>query len=130
MELTIKSHWESSLRGIQIQQILGSCSPASMVTTRSPPTTECIVTMPGWSSTTSPMMAAFRPSGWPRITCQQSFGVVWRRDRDQFPLIGDVERIEPQHLAGAAHFGPKRNRRLVQLDTHPRGRRQLVQCAR
>ena len=29
------------------QQILGNCSPASMVTTRSPPTSDRMITMPG-----------------------------------------------------------------------------------
>ena len=38
------------------QQILGNCSPANKVTTRSPPISERIVTMPGCSATTSPIM--------------------------------------------------------------------------
>src|SRR5262249_8613694 len=51
----------------RLQQMRGSCSPASRVTTRSPPTRERRRTIPGCSATTSPMTAASRPSGWRRI---------------------------------------------------------------
>ena len=45
------------------QQILGSCSPVSMSTIRKPPTVVFINTLPGWSATTSPMIA----DSWPRL---------------------------------------------------------------
>ena len=51
------------VRPFFVQQILGSCSPASMVTTRSPPTRDRSITMPGCSATTSPTIAAFLPNG-------------------------------------------------------------------
>ena len=50
-------------------------------------------------------------------------------DGDQLSLVGDVERIEPQHLAGAADLGADRDRRLVELDADARRRRQLVERA-
>lgn len=45
------------------QQIRGSCSPAIIVTTRSPPTSDFSTTIRGWSSTMWPMMAASLPKG-------------------------------------------------------------------
>ena len=87
------------------QQILGNCSPESMATTRSPPISDRSVTIPGCSDTTSPMIAAFRPSGWARMTCNEPVGLLRRNDGDQLSFIGDVKRVEPQHLAGGR--GPR-----------------------
>ena len=75
--------------------------------------------MPGCSATTSPMIAASRPSGCARIAASSAVGVLRRDDGDQLPLVGDVERVEPQHLAGAPHLGPERDRRLVELARPP-----------
>jgi anti-sigma regulatory factor (Ser/Thr protein kinase) len=49
------------------QQILGNCSPVSMSTIRQPPMRLRMATLPGCSSTTSPMMAASCPRGSARI---------------------------------------------------------------
>ena len=100
-----------------------------MVTTRSPPTSDCMITMPGCSATTSPMIAAFRPSGWARIDRQKPVGVLGRHDGDQLALVGDVERIEAQHLAGAAHVRPHRDRGLRRARRRP-ARRPPARSAR
>ena len=36
---------------------------------------------------------------------EDAVDVLGRYDPDQLPFVGDVERIEPQHLAGAADLG-------------------------
>ncbi len=97
---------------------------------RSPPTTERRVTTRGCSATTVPMRAASRPSGCARIAASTRIGVLGRHDRDELAFVGDVERIEAEQLAGAAHLGLQRDRRLVERDAHAGGRRDLVQRAR
>src|SRR5581483_10395467 len=61
---------------------------------------------------------------------QKVVSIVRLGYRDQFSLIGNIQRVEPQHLASAAHFGTQRNGGLAQFDTHAGGRRQLVERAR
>ena len=65
------------------------------------------------------MIAASLPSGCARIAASTPVGVLRRHHGDQLPLVGDVERVEPQHLAGAADLGPQRDRRLVQYARPP-----------
>jgi N6-adenosine-specific RNA methylase IME4 len=54
-----------------IQQILGNCSPLSQSTSRRPPNTVSISTKCCGSATTSPIIAASRPSGWACITASK-----------------------------------------------------------
>ena len=70
-----------------------------MATTPSPPISECNVTIPECLDTTSPMIAAFRPSGWARMTSTSRSASAGGNDGDQLSFIGHVKRVEPQHLA-------------------------------
>src|SRR5207302_5536577 len=68
-----------------------------------------------------------------RVRAQRSKRAVCllRRDRGHQPaLAGDVERIEAQHLAGAAHFRLERHRAFVDLHADARRLAHLVQGAR
>ena len=112
------------------KQILGSCSPASSVTTRSPPTRDCIVTMPAWSvDDVADDRRILHPAD--ALHRRQQVG---RRplgnDGHQLAFVGDVQRVEAEHLAGPADFGPQRNRRFVQLDADAEPLGQFVQRAR
>ena len=77
-----------------------------------------MVTMPGCSS--------FTRSNDPRIAAQpdaaaslrESVRRLGRDNRDEFPFICHVERIESQHLACALDFVADGNRALLQLDAH------------
>ena len=84
------------------QQMRGSCSPNMTSSTRVPPISVFIRTMPGWSATTSPMMAASLAERMRAHLREDSFGHVGADDGEQLAFVGDVERIEAEHLAGAA----------------------------
>ena len=77
-----------------------------MVTTRSPPTSVLKTTIPAMivHDFADDRRIAF-PSGCARMAASTSIGIFGRHDRDQFSFVGDVERIEPEHVAGGLHFG-------------------------
>ena len=51
-----------------------------------------------------------------------------RHEGHQPPLVGHVERIEAQQLAGRGHRLGHRDGRLVDLDAHPGVQGDFVQC--
>ena len=40
-------------------------------------------------------------------------------DGGQHPLVGDVQRVEPEHLAGRSNIGRNRECALLQHEAHP-----------
>ena len=58
------------------------------------------------------------------VLLQQGIGDLRRDDGNQLSLIGNVKRVQPQHLAGGVDLGADRERRLRDADTNPRGDRQ------
>jgi hypothetical protein len=55
--------WALRVGAVGSQQMRGSCSPIGVSTTRVAPKAVFVTTMPGWSSTHSPITAASEPSG-------------------------------------------------------------------
>src|ERR1700733_8789041 len=51
---------------------------------------------------------------------EQGIGALGRYDRDQFALVGDEQRIEPQQFAGCRYLGLHRDR--VFIDAEPDSR--------
>ena len=61
---------------------------------------------PGCSRTTVPAMTALpAPSGWLRSAASAASAASAGTNGDQHPLVGHVQRIEPEHLAGRRHVG-------------------------
>src|SRR3954467_7341558 len=56
--------------------------------------------------------------------------VILRDRRHEAALAGDVQGVEAQHLARAADFVLEGDAGFVELDSNPRGLRELVQGAR
>ena len=77
-------------------------------------------TMPGWSSTHSPMTAAPAPAGCARIAASTSSAVVRRHERQQLALVGDLERVETEERAGVGDHLGDRERALVERDARRR----------
>ena len=102
----------------KIQQMRGNCSPNITSNTRVPPICVFISTMPGCSATTSPMMAASRPSSCCRICRKHGLRHLRCNDSQQLSLIGNVERIQPQHFACALYRLAHGNRLLSQYHSH------------
>ena len=83
-------------------------------------------TRPGCSATTVPMRAALaRARGAHGL--QHGFGVGLRHEGDQLALVGDVQRVEAQHLAGGLHGRLDRDLALVERDADLGRDRQLVE---
>ena len=109
------------------QQMRGSCSPVSQSTTRRPPNAVSICTKRCGSSTTSPMIAASRAARMRAHHGEQPRGVFRRADRDQLALVGHVERIEPEELAGGVDLRLHRDRGLADQHADVRLAGELVQ---
>ena len=73
-------------------------------------------TMPSGSAAISPMTAAPAPSGWARIAASAGVDLVGRHDRDDLALVGDVQRVDAEQVAGAVDRRVDRQRRLVEHD--------------
>ena len=109
------------------QQIRGRGSPTSMSTTR-------VAAVAGDASTVprrlAPHLADHSPPLAARRRAQRGQRRVreLRRDhRQELPFVGDVQRIETQQFAGAAHLVAHRHVVLVEDDAEPAVARQLVE---
>ncbi len=91
------------------QQILGNCSPESMATTRSPPTSERNVTMPGWLGHDLADDRGVSSQRMGSHDLHEPVGLAGRNDGDQLSFVGDIERVEPQHLARGPHLAADRD---------------------
>ena len=100
-----------------------------MSTTRLPPTAAIIVTEPEWSSTTSPMSAASRPSGCAHLG-EHGVGGSGRNDCQQLALVGNMQRVEAQNLARALDGLAGRDADLVKMDADLRLLGELTATAR
>ncbi len=76
------------------------------------------------------MRAASRPNGWARSTSSTRIRSLRRDKENRLAFIGNINRVKPQQLAGRLHFQPHRQARFINLDTHIRGRRNLIQRGR
>ena len=77
-------------------------------------------------------LADRRRAGAERMGAQQRerlVGPLARDEREELPLVGHVQRIEPEDLARAADLVAHRQGRLVEPDADPGRRRDLVQRA-
>ena len=89
------------------QQMRGSGSPTSMSTMRVPPKVVSSTTMPSGSALISPTTAALRAD---RVRPQRGQGrvrLVGGDDRDELALVGHVERVDAEQVAGRAHGGSR-----------------------
>ena len=101
----------------------GSCSPTSMSTTRRDPTKVLMVTRPGWSATTSPILTAPARLRSGAHRSQDRLGLLGGHERDQAALVGDVHRVEAEQLARGGDGRGHGHRGFVDLDCRRRTRR-------
>ncbi len=113
-----------------IQQMRGSCSPASQSTIRPPPKAVRISTKWFGSSTARPMAEDCRAERMGPHGRDQPIGEFRRDDRHELAFVGDVERIEAEKLAGGGDFGAHRDRVLRDRKADAGLMRELVQRRR
>ena len=85
------------------QHIRGRGSPTSISIILVPPNWVCISTMRAGSSRISPMIAASSPPSISRSAARAASAACGRDHGQQFALVGDIDRIDAQDLAGALH---------------------------
>ena len=98
-----------------------------MSTIRLPPYEVIPRTAPAGCSATSPMMHASSPPGVRSQRIESGVGGFGRDDREELAFVGDVQRIESQQLAGAAHGIAHRNLLFEKHDAQAAIASQFVQ---
>ena len=76
-----------------------------MSTIRLPPNDVRSATIPGGCGTISPTTVASLPQ---RVGPQRGdgrVGLIGRHDRDELAFVGDVERVDTEHVACTEHLG-------------------------
>ena len=81
---------------------------------RVPPMGVTSTTIPGGVERICPMRAASAPSGWAWQGGKRGIRLRRSHHRHQLPLVGNVERVDPEQLAGRGHRRPHRQVALVQ----------------
>ena len=105
----------------------GNCSPASVDDAR-PAKTRQHRNNPRWFSfdfTDDAGVGAIGVLFHARNNCR---GDVARNDGHQFSLVGNIERIKSQNLAGAFHFFARRNSLFPDLDADFGCRCDFIKC--
>lgn len=82
-----------------------------------PPNPVRNTTLSAGSVTISPTSAASAPSGCDRSASSPAAASSGRDDGDELALVGDVERVDAEQLAGAVHHG--RHREPILVEQHP-----------
>ena len=82
--------------------------------------------MPSGSALISPTAAACAPIGWARSAARAASASSARHDRHQLPLVGHVERIDAEQVAGRVHRRVDGQLRLVEHHREVRRLGQLV----
>ena len=98
----------------------GSCSPASQSTMRSPPMRVAMRTKRAGSAITSPITVGIAAEWMCAHDAEQTRGVVGRYDGDELALVGDVQGVETEQLAGTENLGLDRNGGFVEPHADPR----------
>ena len=98
------------------QQIRGSGSPTSMSTMRVPPNEVSRTTMPSRLGRDLADPVARAPSGWARRAASAASASSGGDDGDHLALVGDVERIDAEQVAGPVDGRVDRQQRLVEHD--------------
>ena len=89
-----------------------------------------MITMLAGSRVTSPMIAASTPAGCGTHRREHGVGVLRRNDGDQLALIRQIQRIEAEDLARAAHWIAYRYGALADMDANAGGVGEFVQYGR
>ena len=93
-----------------------------MSTMRSPPNTVCSTTMPVGRSVTSPIDDRAGAGRMRAHRRQHAVGVGSRHHRHELALVGQIQRIEAEDLAGALDLLAQRQRVLANADADIRSR--------
>ena len=109
-----------------MSQISSKCaatgSPTSMSTIRVPPYRVVTRTAPAGCSLDFSDDLGFLAARAPAQRVERSVGILRRDDRQELAFIRDVQRIEPQQFAGAAHRVAHGNRSSKSTMPRPQSR--------